>query len=234
MALFTSRGRLWIPVCALMVGMPAVSCGPSYLSGVRDGPPWMIPPAADPETNPGAFVRFAAAPARGWGSGGDRQQRNCRDCPAGTYTDVQVDAVGGMASYSPGPAGDRRALVARFINRGNQVEDKYGLSGRPDTLHYLVLDPRDAAGFVRWRVWSVRGNTAVAGTSGSFRRCHPDKANHPDLPANARAKFLDCDMPRDVPGGGELAAMLLPRSADTWLECEKAGCCFASTVSAPY
>lgn len=234
MAVSRPRRRLWLLPLSAAVLSTLTGCAAFTL---KSGPDryWAIPANANPETDPRAFAAFAGKADRAWAGGADRQHRNCRDCPPGTYADVQVNAVGGMIGYTPELAGARHAVVARFINRSEQTEAKYGLSGGSNPLHYLVLAPRDPAGYVRWRVWTVRGETAVAGESGSFWVCHRNKAEHKDLPPDKRAMFLDCDRsPRDVPGGGELSEILLPRTADVWLECERAGCCTASTVATPY
>ncbi|HUF66910.1 MAG TPA: hypothetical protein VMM17_13125 [Gemmatimonadaceae bacterium] len=173
-------------------------------------------------------MTFARSAQRGWG-GGDTQERSCRGCAVGTSTDVQVDAVAGLTSYQPPPARIGSALVARFINRGSETEEKYGLPGGSLAPHYLVLDPGDGSDRVRWRVWSEQGNTVVQGDSGWFRLCHEDKAYHPG--ADRRVKFLDCPRTFDTPGGGESAGALLNSlTADVWLECGRAGCCSASVT----
>lgn len=166
-----------------------------------------------------------------WGGGAD-VERKCKDDPScdgekpATQTLVRVDAVDGQDSISAINLPKYGAVGMRALNRGKQVEERYGFKPAKNLEYYLVVLPGDQkAG--KWQLEELdttpgaRKHTTVK--SGTFTPC-----NHPFQPKRVnRANFYTCTdshMSDSVQKSG--LKMFAPPKDPLWMDCAQ-GCCMA-------
>ena len=156
-----------------------------------------------------------------YGQGAERARpcRGTQECVGGQRTSVRIDAVADADSLGPGSVGPYGTVAARLINRGQGIENRYGMQGGGRQVYALIVMP----GGETWRLeeldqqggsWSHR---AIA--SGRLNGC-----GHPFV-RGARADFKTC-----AQASGGLTFSLVSNAqgfdAPMWISCAS-GCCTA-------
>ena len=166
-----------------------------------------------------------------WGGGVDKA-RACKDDPgcSGTRpskeTMVRVDAVDGQDSLSATAVPVNGVVEMRALNKGSQVEQRYGFKPDKKLEYYLIVLPANG-NTSTWRLEELdttpgaRKHASVG--TGTFKPC-----NHPFQPGRVnRANFYNCadsHMTDSVQKSGMV--MFDPKTDPLWTDCAQ-GCCLA-------
>ncbi|MDB4881804.1 MAG: hypothetical protein JWL95_570 [Gemmatimonadetes bacterium] len=166
-----------------------------------------------------------------WGGGADRERKckgdsACDGSQPSKRTMVRVDAVDGQDSLSALNLPANGVIGVRALNKGEQVEERYGFKPDKKLEYYLIVLPGSAKSGT-WQLEELdttpgaRRHTKVGG--GTFTPC-----NHPFQPGRVnRANFYTCadsHMSDSVQKSGLL--MFDPKTDPLWMDCAQ-GCCMA-------
>jgi hypothetical protein len=166
-----------------------------------------------------------------WGGGADRSRACKGDAGCGgtnpsKETTVRVDAVDGQDSLSATGVPTNGVVAIRALNKGSQIEERYGFKPDRKLEYYLVVLPSNG-NTSSWRLEELdttagaRKHSSVG--TGAFKPC-----NHPFQPKRVnRANFYNCadsHMTDSVQKSGMV--MFDPKTDPLWTECAQ-GCCLA-------
>ena len=163
-----------------------------------------------------------------WGGGADvsRACKGSPGCGSTKETMVRVDAVDGQDSLSATAVPTNGVVEMRALNKGSEVEDRYGFKPDKKLEYYLVVLPANGNAS-SWRLEELdttpgaRKHSSVG--TGKFTPC-----NHPFQPRRVnRANFHTCadsHMSDTVQKSG--LVMFDPKKDPLWTDCAQ-GCCLA-------
>lgn len=214
-------------VVILAAGVALTACTP------KDRPPAQPPGAlSKPVDQYTGDEMYALVQRLKWVGGADRDRKckgdpQCEGTQPGKHTTVRVDAVDGQDSISALNVPANGVIGVRALNRGEQVEDRYGFKPDKKLEYYLIVLPGSAKSGT-WQLEELdttpgaRRHTKVG--SGTFTPC-----NHKFLPKLVnRANFYTCNdshLSDSVQKSG--LVLFAPPSIDPlWLACAQ-GCCMA-------
>jgi hypothetical protein len=169
---------------------------------------------------------------------GHERERDCKDAagcsgnnPSRTKTKVRVTPITGQDSIGPSNTPEYGVVYIRAVNKGKEIEARYGLKPKDKNLEYYVIVQKDSTGTGNtWRLAEL--NTApgkmtlTTAGSGKFTSCkHPWKKG-------AGADFKTCaDTATAMAPGVMKMGLAFQAAADTpmWATC-MGGCCLVDPI----